>query len=123
MLTTTIDWTAIEPKTVIPGFSGRFAHSSRMTFVLWDIAAGAILPEHAHPHEQVIHVLEGSFEATVDGVTTVLNAGMVGIVLPDLRHSGRALTDCRILDCFAPVREDYLPGAGDFVIRAAMDQA
>lgn len=121
MMDTVIDWSAIQPRTVIPGFSGRFAHSSLMTFALWDIEEGALLPPHAHPHEQVIHVLEGSFEATVDGVTSVLHAGMVGIVLPDLIHSGRALTRCRILDAFAPVREDYRDAAaGTPIIAAAL---
>ncbi len=120
MTPTTIDWTSIEPRTVIPGFSGRFAHSSLMTFALWDISAGAILPEHSHPHEQVIHVLEGQFEATVDGRTSVLSAGMVGIVLPNVRHSGRALTDCKILDVFAPVREDYRSGVTATILQSAL---
>jgi quercetin dioxygenase-like cupin family protein len=102
-----VDWSKIPPRTVIPGFHGRFAHSEHMTFALWDIEAGARLPAHHHPHEQVIHVLSGAFEATVDGITQVLTAGMVGIVGSNLVHSGRALTTCRILDAFSPVREDY----------------
>ena len=119
MIETTVTWSDIEPRTIIPGFSGRFAHSSTMTFALWEIEAGAVLPEHSHPHEQVIHVLEGEFEATVAGTTEVLGAGMVGIVLPHLRHSGRALTRCRILDVFSPVREDYR-GGGTTVIGDAL---
>lgn len=120
MTDTVVDWSGIPARTVIPGFSGRFAHSERMTFALWEIAAGAVLPEHDHPHEQVINVLDGTFEATVDGVTTRLGAGMTGIVPPGARHSGRALTACRILDVFAPVREDYRTAAGPTVLGAAL---
>jgi quercetin dioxygenase-like cupin family protein len=35
------------------------SYSANMTFALWDIDAGASLPEYAHPHEQVVHLLEG----------------------------------------------------------------
>jgi len=38
---------------LIPGFNVRFVHSENMTFAFWDIKAGSLLPEHAHPHEQV----------------------------------------------------------------------
>ena len=48
-------------KEPMEGFAGRFATGSTMTSVTWTVTAGAILPEHAHPHEQVAHVLEGEF--------------------------------------------------------------
>lgn len=114
-----IDWASVPVRTVIPGFHGRFAHSSMMTFALWDIEEGAVLPVHAHPHEQVAHVLEGRFELTVEGVVRVLTAGMVGVVLPNQVHSGRALSACRILDVFAPVREDYRDNAASVLQQAA----
>jgi len=116
-----IDWDAIEPRTVIPGFVGRFAHSTTMSFVDWHIAAGAVLPQHSHPHEQVIHVFDGRLEVTVDGVTSVLSAGMVGVVPPGRPHSGRALTDCHVLDVFNPIREDYRSGAPS-LLQAAMER-
>ena len=114
-----IEWAAIERVTVIPGFHGRFAHSGTMTFVLWDIDAGAILPEHAHVHEQVAHVYEGALEVTVDGVTKVLRAGSVGVIPPNALHSAKALTDCRVMDAFYPLREDYMGGAPS-VLQQAM---
>ena len=116
-----IDWDTIEARTVIPGFSGKAAHSTTMTFVNWEIAAGAVLPEHSHPHEQVIHVHSGALETTVGGVTSVLRAGMVGVVPPNVPHSGRALTDCRVLDVFNPIREDYRGGAPS-VLQGAMER-
>jgi quercetin dioxygenase-like cupin family protein len=107
----TIDWAERPVREVIPGFRGRFAHSDRMTFALWEVAEGAVLPLHAHPHEQVVHVLEGRFEVEAGGARTVLTAGMVHPIPGGLPHAGRALTACRILDVFAPVREDYRDGA------------
>jgi quercetin dioxygenase-like cupin family protein len=92
-----------------PGFQGRFIRSGQMTFVYWEIAAGTLLPTHSHIHEQVAHTFEGRFEITVDGQTRILEPGSVFVIPPNAVHSGRALTDCRILDVFSPIREDYIP--------------
>jgi quercetin dioxygenase-like cupin family protein len=97
----------LEPRELFAGFKGRFVHSATMSFVHWQIDAGALLPEHSHPHEQVAHVVEGEFELTIEGETQVLQAGCVGVIPGGALHSGRALTDCRIIDAFHPVREDY----------------
>lgn len=116
---TVFEWSAIAPRTVIPGFHGRFVHSGSMTFALWDVDEGAELPEHAHVHEQVVHVLEGRFEVSVDGVTSLLEDGMVAVIPPNAVHSGVAITPCRILDAFSPVREDYR-GSGPSLLQAAL---
>jgi quercetin dioxygenase-like cupin family protein len=105
-----MDWSKVQPRTVIPGFVGRFLHSQAMTFALWEIAAGAVLPEHSHHHEQVVHLYEGEFELTVEGVTRRMLAGTVFAIPANARHHGRAITDCRIMDVFCPVREDYRDG-------------
>lgn len=102
------DLDAIPWKTPFPGWRGKFVRSGQMTFVYWEAPAGVLLPQHSHPHEQVVHLMEGRFEITVDGVTRVLGPAAVGIIPPHAVHSGRALTDCRILDVFSPVREDYI---------------
>jgi quercetin dioxygenase-like cupin family protein len=47
------------------------------------------------------------FELTIDDETQVLGPGTVTQIPGNAVHSGKALTDCRILDVFAPVREDY----------------
>ncbi len=114
------DWSNITPREVIPGFVGRFLHSDTMTFALWEISAGAVLPDHAHPHEQVVHLYEGEFEMTVDGKTSVAKSGAVLAIPGNARHSGRAITDCRVMDVFYPVREDYRDGTGPTVIGDAM---
>jgi quercetin dioxygenase-like cupin family protein len=116
-----IAWDRIEPVTVIPGFHGRFAHSTTMTFVLWNIDEGAILPEHSHPHEQVVHVYEGALQVTVDGRTNILRAGEVGIIPPHAVHSGRALADCRVMDVFYPQREDYMQAGAPSLLKSALD--
>ena len=36
-----------------------------------------------------------------------MEPGEVAMIPPDAPRGGRALTDCRLLDVFSPVREDY----------------
>ncbi len=99
---------SIKTHEVFPGFHGRFIHTERMTFAFWEIVKGSTVPDHAHHNEQVVNMLEGEFELTVDGVSQNLSPGMVVTIPSRVRHSGRAITDCRILDVFSPVREDYV---------------
>lgn len=97
----------LEVVEIMPGFHGRLIHSDFMTFIYWDIEAGATLPEHSHPHEQVVHMHSGEFEITIAGNTELLIAGDVTAIPSHALHSGRALTACKIMDAFHPVREDY----------------
>jgi quercetin dioxygenase-like cupin family protein len=97
----------VPARQTVPGFTGRFIHSDKMTFAYWEITKGSASPEHAHIHEQAAYMLEGEFELTVAGVTHHMTAGTIVIIPSNVRHSGRAITDCRLLDVFDPVREDY----------------
>jgi quercetin dioxygenase-like cupin family protein len=92
---------------IVPGYRARFIHSANVTLAYWRISAQAALPEHAHPHEQVVNLLEGRFQLTLEGQAAEMQAGQVLVIPPKARHSGKALTDCRILDVFYPVREEY----------------
>jgi quercetin dioxygenase-like cupin family protein len=102
-----IQLSEVAEREIFPGFYVRFVHSATMTFAHWIIKAGALLPQHSHPHEQVATMLEGEFDLTIDGKTERLRPGSVGIIPSHAVHSGRAVTDCRIVDAFYPIREDY----------------
>lgn len=92
------------------GFNARFIHTDNLTLAYVDIDDGASLAEHSHVHEQVVNVLEGRFELTVNGEPHILEAGDAFAIPSSVPHSGRALTKCRILDVFNPVREDFRSG-------------
>lgn len=97
----------IETREIMPGFHGKLIHTDRMTFAFWRIEAGAVLPEHQHPHEQVAHLTKGKFELTVAGETRTVVPGQLVVIPGDTPHSGKAFTECEILDVFQPIREDY----------------
>ena len=98
---------SIAVREIFPGIRARIVHTDRTSQSWVELDEGATFPRHQHPHEQAVNVLDGMLELVVDGQTHRLSAGQVFVVPPDVPHSGRALTRCRVLDVFAPVREDY----------------
>jgi quercetin dioxygenase-like cupin family protein len=98
---------ALPIREIFPGLRARLVHTDRVTHSWVDLDEGATFPEHHHPHEQVVSILAGELEIVVDGERYLLTPGQVFVIPPHAAHSGRALTNCRVLDAFAPVREDY----------------
>ncbi|MFK8164676.1 MAG: cupin domain-containing protein [Lewinella sp.] len=92
---------------VFPGILGRLVHTELTTIADFSIAAGTELPTHHHPHEQTSTILSGEFLFVVGTEERLLKAGDIAVIPGNVPHSGKALTDCRIIDVFAPVREDY----------------
>jgi quercetin dioxygenase-like cupin family protein len=97
----------IAAREIFPGLRARLIHSDRVTHSWVDVDAGAAFPEHQHPHEQIVSILAGELELVVEGQLHRLTPGMVFVIPPNAKHSGRGVTACRVLDAFAPTREDY----------------
>lgn len=106
-MSTKYELSEVTQNDLLPGFKVRFIHSETMTQAFWEIDKDAELPEHSHVHEQVVHVLEGEFELVVEGESYLMKPGEVLVISSNAKHSGKAITDCRIHDAFSPVREDY----------------
>ena len=96
----------IEQKEVMKGFHGRFFHTNSSTIAFWEIEKGALLPEHAHIHEQTTQLIEGELEMTIDNKTMILKPGMIVQIPSNVKHSGKALKACKLTDTFCPARED-----------------
>ena len=92
---------------IFPGFKGKMIHSENMTIAHWNIDEGRVLPEHSHFHEQIINMQEGELEMTIGGENMVLKAGDIFVIPGNVVHSGKALTNVKVMDIFSPVREDY----------------
>ena len=86
---------------------GHYAHANAMTIGEVHLDANCVVPMHDHPHEQLTYVIEGRFQFTVGGETTILEPGMVALIPGGVTHGGTTLTACKVVDVFAPVREDY----------------
>jgi len=97
----------IPTQEIRPGFFGKLLHGDASTLAVWDIRKGSRLPEHHHIHEQITYVLEGELEMVIGGEKMLLTAGCVHVIPSNTPHSATALTDVKVIDSFAPARDDY----------------
>ena len=63
---------------------------------------------HSHPHSQVTYVASGKFEFTVGDVTKIVEAGDALYKQPNIIHGCTCLEDGILIDCFNPMRENFL---------------
>ncbi|MGB5226821.1 cupin domain-containing protein [Eudoraea sp.] len=99
--------TDIETKEIMPGYHGKMIHGETMTLAFWEVEEGATVPEHSHKHEQIMQVLEGTFEFSLNGLAKLYKPNDLVIIPPFAPHSGKAITPCKLMDIFSPVREEY----------------
>jgi quercetin dioxygenase-like cupin family protein len=97
----------IEAREIRPGFFGKMVHGEKSTLAFWEIKKGSILEQHHHPQEQITHILEGELEMMIGGQQFLFTPGTVHVIPSNIAHSARALTDCKVIDSFAPSRDDY----------------
>lgn len=74
------------------------------------LAKGAVVPPHKHVSEQITMVMSGAIRFTIGGKDTTVRAGEVLVIPPNFVHSAIALEDSDDIDCFSPLREDWLSG-------------
>ena len=97
----------IPVKNTLPGFSGKMVHGDSSSLVFWDIKKGSVSPEHHHVNEQITYIVEGELEMTIGGEKMLFTAGCVHVIPSHVPHSAFAVTDVKIIDSFAPARDDY----------------
>ncbi len=92
-----------------PGVLIRLVPGEKMTFVYFEIAPGAEVREHSHPHEQIGMLLEGTLDLTVEKETRTVRPGEAYHIPSNLPHKGLAKGGTvRLIEVFAPPREDFL---------------
>lgn len=95
-------------KQPVAGANGAIVHGETLTIATWTFEPQTTLPAHEHPHEQIALVLEGTLRLTVGSETVVLTAGESAVIPGGVRHEAYAETFCRVVDAFAPRRDDLM---------------
>jgi quercetin dioxygenase-like cupin family protein len=96
-----------EPLELAAGVTMRPLFGEGAMLNLLEFAPGAFVEAHAHPHEQLGHVLEGELVLSIDGREHVLGPGDAYQIPGGVEHAARAKDRCLVMDVFQPVREDY----------------
>jgi quercetin dioxygenase-like cupin family protein len=107
-----VDVGRIEAVEMLPGlnFQPILSEHAIVNVVSFDPHSEA--PMHSHVEEQIVVVVEGEFEFTLDGTTRTMKAGDVCVIPPWVPHGARTLdTACRELDVFTPPRSTLLDHA------------
>ena len=98
-------WPSVE---AVPGVFRRvLSCGDDVMVVQFDIAAGAEVPAHTHPHEQVGYVVSGRMKFRIGDEIRELGPGDGYSVPGGVTHGAEGITDCVAVDSFHPVREDY----------------
>lgn len=98
----------IEP--LSSGIGRRMLNGEAMTLAQITLAAGAAVPLHEHPNEQIATVLSGRLRFLVGDRELEVGAGESVVIPGGVPHRVDVLEDAVVLDAFAPRREDWLRG-------------
>ncbi len=102
------DLNDLKSRELAQGVEMKALSGEKMMMVFFSLEPGAVIPEHSHPHEQMGIVLEGEVELVIDGEKRVVQEGYIYHIPPGISHCGNACAaPARVLDVFAPPREDY----------------
>lgn len=93
---------------IFPGVDIRTFSVEKMMVSVVDLAPGAVVAEHEHPHEQVGMWLEGRAVFTIGTEQKTVQPGDVYRIPGNVRHKVVVLDQpARAIDIFCPVREEY----------------
>ncbi|AZA59358.1 cupin domain-containing protein [Chryseobacterium shandongense] len=91
------------------GVSRQFVgYNSQIMMVIVKFEKDAVGVLHQHFHSQITYIASGTFEVTVDGVTKILKEGDGFFAQPNIFHGVKCLEEGKLIDAFAPFREDFL---------------
>jgi len=93
---------------MLPGLERRtLGCGERAMIAEFRARAGVNIPQHTHPHEQVGYVVSGRVELTIGGETARCGPSDSYTIPGGVPHSAHFLSECVVIDCFSPPREDY----------------
>lgn len=97
-------------KEVLPGIKLKtLVHGEKTLFTEFRMDAGAVLPKHAHVHEQTGYLTRGKIRLTIGERTFEVEKGDSWCIPGNMEHSAEILKNSVAIEVFSPVREEYLP--------------
>ncbi len=95
-----ISLASMAPEFVTPKHStafGRLVTGQSIEVGVFSYEAGKGAEIHVHPHEQILIVLKGKVEMTIDGQKYTVNAGEAAHMLPNVPHGLHAIEDTDVV--------------------------
>jgi unsaturated pyranuronate lyase len=101
-------WSEVSADNVTPQISRRYITGARVTLARFLLQRGAVVPMHKHESEQISYIVEGALKFRIGGEDIVVRAGEVLEIPGWVEHEAEAVDDCLVIDCFSPVRQDWI---------------
>jgi quercetin dioxygenase-like cupin family protein len=93
----------------VPGITRSIlAYTNNVMITEHALEKDAVLPEHKHPHEQIVYLLSGEIILEINTERLKLLPGDSVSIPTDVKHKAAAVKESIALDIFAPARLDYL---------------
>jgi quercetin dioxygenase-like cupin family protein len=94
---------------ICPGIKRKTVTSGKTMYqMIARLEPGSKMPEHRHPQEQIVHILEGRMKLIVEGTPHELAAGESFYLPSNVPHGVEVVGETRVLDTFSPPRDEYL---------------
>jgi quercetin dioxygenase-like cupin family protein len=103
-----INYNTKKKVTIFPGAQSAMEHSEQISYGCVSLDEGVIIPEHSHPHEQWTYIVEGQMDFTLNGEKQLLIPGMGAHIPSNVLHAAVAVTACKVIDVFSPMRLEKL---------------
>ena len=103
------DMAVVPVKSLVEGVTIKVVHGERIMLSFVDFEAGASVPEHIHPHEQMGYVIAGEVEFDINGEKKRCQPGDAYIIPSNIHHTVKVSSDgpAKVLDIFSPPREEF----------------
>jgi quercetin dioxygenase-like cupin family protein len=83
-------------------------HGSKTHLTEVRLKKGALIPEHQHPHEQTGYLVSGRLRFFSGDEEAIAGPGDSWTFEGGRKHGAEALEETVVIECFSPVRDDYL---------------
>jgi unsaturated pyranuronate lyase len=108
-------WSEVEEEKMNDKITRKLAVGQNEMIGRLHLAKGAVVPPHKHLAEQVTMVMSGAIQFKIGGKTFTVKAGEVLLIPPNVVHSAVALQETDDVDCFSPLRLDWLTGDDSYL--------
>ena len=99
---TIVDFFGMEPSNPMDGITARSIDLATMRLARIEVATGHSTPDHNHPDEEVIIVLEGRVKAVSGDEEFVLGPGEMIVIPAYVQHHYEAIESSVTIEAFGP---------------------
>lgn len=106
------DLFGMEPRGGRPGIKGRGVSAATVRLSRVEVAEGFSTPDHNHPDEEIVLLIEGSIKAVSGEKEFFLEPGELIVIPAYVQHHYEALVDSVTIEAFGPGRNSGGGGMG-----------